>query len=28
MAEVATLSAIDARGRAEIKADETQPIQA
>lgn len=28
MAEVATLNAIEARGRAEIKADQAQPIQA
>lgn len=28
MAEVATLGAIEARGRAEIKADQAQPIQA
>jgi hypothetical protein len=28
MAEVASLDAIDARGRAEIKADQAQPVQA
>jgi uncharacterized protein YpuA (DUF1002 family) len=28
MAELATLDAVEARGRAEIKAEETQPIQA